>query len=307
MASKESVNENRKNLNYDELDLYSKLDVKLKARNKITHRKEIDLPCAHIEDTDLSVLLNDNNVPSVRLNKRLQDNVQSVGLLMDSIHKLKLNSEMEMDFTIDEETDENDEVSQTIAQLRQQSEKLFKKIIHTQVAFNECLSLADNSENKEHKNNHLKLIEKTCKFDRGVESVIGCKKDTLKNHIDKNLQIENVEEFKNAYNELAQGILTTTYDAAVKTYKNHEHLLAIKQYNKSTKKLPVEELVVGKLDPYSKQAIINPISNKVCKHIYDQESVNQMFQNKLFVSCPYIGCTNKQFTKTDLDISTNSN
>ena len=36
MASKESVNENRKNLNYDELDLYSKLDVKLKARNKIT-------------------------------------------------------------------------------------------------------------------------------------------------------------------------------------------------------------------------------------------------------------------------------
>lgn len=101
-----------------------------------------------------------------------------------------------MDFTIDHEKDENDEVSQTITRLRQQSEKLFKNIIHTQVAFNECLSLTDNLEDNVHIKNHIKLVEKTCKFDRGMESVIGCNKDTLEKHIDKNLKIEDVDEFK---------------------------------------------------------------------------------------------------------------
>lgn len=101
-----------------------------------------------------------------------------------------------MDFSTDHRRDENDEVSQTVTRLRQQSEKLFKNIIHTQVAFNECLSLTDNLENKEHIKNHIKLIEKTCKYDRGVESVIGCNKDILEKHIDKNLKIDNVEEFK---------------------------------------------------------------------------------------------------------------
>lgn len=104
--------------------------------------------------------------------------------------------ELEMDFVIDHGKDENDEISQTVTQLRQQSEKLFKNIIHTQVAFNECLSLTDDLENKEHIKNHLKLIEKTCKFDRGIESVIGCNKDKLEKHIDKDLKIEKVEEFK---------------------------------------------------------------------------------------------------------------
>jgi len=104
--------------------------------------------------------------------------------------------EMEMDFVIDQGRNENDEISQTLARLRQQSEKLFKNIIHTQVAFNECLSFTDSLENNEHIKNHIKLIEKTCKFDRGVESVIGCNKDKLEKHIDKDLKIENVEEFK---------------------------------------------------------------------------------------------------------------
>jgi len=101
-----------------------------------------------------------------------------------------------MDFTIDDEGDEDEEVNQTIARLRQQSEKLFKRIINTQVGFNECLNSMDSLENKEHIKNHLKLIEKTCKFDRGVESVLRCNKETLEKHIDKNLKIENVEEFK---------------------------------------------------------------------------------------------------------------
>jgi len=102
---------------------------------------------------------------------------------------------------------------------------------------------------------------------------------------------------------LAQGILTKTYDAGVKTYKNHEHLLAIQQFNKPTEGLIAEELIVGKLDPYTRQPITKPVRNKVCKHIYDLESVNQMFLSKMFISCPYIGCTNKHFTKADLNFS----
>ncbi|XP_060867388.1 uncharacterized protein LOC132942767 [Metopolophium dirhodum] len=303
MASNEAEDENIRTLNYDELDVYSKLEVKLKARNKITCRKEITLPCAHVEDTDLSDVLEASNIPSVRPNKRLEDNARAIGTLMDNIRKLKRTSEMEMDFAIDQGRNDNDDISQTLARLRQQSEKLFKNIIHTQVAFNECLSLTDSLENKEHVKNHLKLIEKTCKFDRGVESVISCNKDKLEKHIDKNLKIENVEEFKNAYSELAQGIVTKTYDTSVKTYKNHEHLLAIKQFNEPNEGLIAEELVEGKLDPYTRQPITKPVCNKVCKHIYDLESVNQMFQSKMFVSCPYIGCTNKRFTKADLNLS----
>ncbi|CAH1738935.1 unnamed protein product [Aphis gossypii] len=301
MASNETNDGKRRSLNYEDLDVYGKLEVKLKARNKITRSDKMHLPCAHDEDTDLSDIL--DNIPSVRPNKHLQDNAQSVSSLMDNIRKVKRTSELEIDFTIDEGRNEHDEVSQTIARLRQQSEKLFKRIIHTQVAFNECLSSTDNLENKEHLKNHIKLIEKTCNFDRGVESVIRCNKDTLEKHIDKDLKIDNVEEFKNAYNELAQGILSTIYNSGVKTSKNHEHLLAIKQFNipaEAEDGLVAKELIIGKLDPYTRQPIIKPVRNKICTHIYDQESVNQMFQSKLFVSCPYIGCTNKRFTKADL-------
>jgi hypothetical protein len=87
MASNEAEDGNRRNLNYDDLDVYSKLEVKLTARNKITYHKEIVLPCAHIEDTDLSDIL--DNIPSVRPNKHLEDNAKSVSLLMDNIRKVK--------------------------------------------------------------------------------------------------------------------------------------------------------------------------------------------------------------------------
>lgn len=90
MALNETKDENRRNLNYDDLDVYGKLEVKLKARNKITRRSEILLPCAHVEDTDLSDIL--DNIPSVRPNRHLQDNAQSVSSLMDDIRKVKRTS-----------------------------------------------------------------------------------------------------------------------------------------------------------------------------------------------------------------------
>lgn len=104
--------------------------------------------------------------------------------------------------------------------------------------------------------------------------------------------------------------MSTVYDNGKKTFKNHEHLLGIKQYNKPSTDIVIDMVKIGKLDPYTKQPITNPVINKVCKHIYNQDSLSLMFQDKTFLSCPYIGCTNKHFTKNDilydLNISNNS-
>lgn len=99
---------------------------------------------------------------------------------------------------------------------------------------------------------------------------------------------------------MAQGLLSTAFNAGMKKYKNHEHLLAIKEFNKPSKDLTFEIVTTGKLDPFTRQPITKPVRNKVCKHIYDQDSVDQMFMSKSFIHCPYIGCTNKRFTKTDI-------
>jgi len=88
MASNEAKDENRRKLNYDTLDVYSKLEVKLTERNKIVCRKEITLPCAHVEDTDLSDVF-DANVSSVRPNKHLENNAKTISSLIDDIRKLK--------------------------------------------------------------------------------------------------------------------------------------------------------------------------------------------------------------------------
>lgn len=87
----------------------------------------------------------------------------------------------------------------------------------------------------------------------------------------------------------------------MKKSKNHEHLLAIKQYNKPTaEQLIVNITTTARLDPYTRHPITKPVYNKICKHVYDQEGVSLMFQTKHFAHCPYIGCGNKHFTKKDL-------
>lgn len=98
---------------------------------------------------------------------------------------------MEMDFVIDDEKNQDDEVNQAISRLRQQSEKLFKRIINVQVGFNECVN-----NNPDIIKQHTKLIEKTCQFDRGVESIIRCDKDKISKNIEKDLKINNTDEFK---------------------------------------------------------------------------------------------------------------
>lgn len=73
-------------------DVCSKLKVLLKARNKITCNKEVDLPCALIDDIDLSDILDEDNIPQVQPHKHLQDNANLVKTMIENIKKLKHNS-----------------------------------------------------------------------------------------------------------------------------------------------------------------------------------------------------------------------
>lgn len=105
-----------------------------------------------------------------------------------------------MDFVINEEKDLKDEINKSIVRCRQQTEKLMKKIINTQVGFNECLSssiVGVDLGNKNYKAKHYNLIEQTCKLDRGLESIMRCNtKDKLGINIEEDLKIENEDELK---------------------------------------------------------------------------------------------------------------
>lgn len=96
-----------------------------------------------------------------------------------------------MNFDINEGKTKDDEINQAISRLRQDNEKLFKKIINTQIGFNECIT-------NDHYNikKHYPLIEQTCKFDRGIQSIIRTDKDILAKSFGKDLKTESVDQFK---------------------------------------------------------------------------------------------------------------
>lgn len=83
-------------------------------------------------------------------------------------------------------------------------------------------------------------------------------------------------------------------------YKNHPHLSAAKKLSNSIGDIQSKTVHIVTTDPFTKQPITKPVKNKHCQHVYDQASIQLMFQSKLFISCPYIGCTNSRFTKKDL-------
>ncbi|XP_050424979.1 uncharacterized protein LOC126836049 isoform X2 [Adelges cooleyi] len=288
MASNELDRESKAAI-FNNLDLYGKLESILKGRNKIIYKKDLKLPCALADDKDLVDILAQDDAPTFRKNKRLEAKEKAIADLIDDVRKLKRSSEIEMDFPIESSRNEAEEVNQAISRLRQQSEKIFKQIIV--------------SENNSHIKTHSKIIEETCKYDRGIDAIIRCDKDTLAKSVNKDFQPITVDEFKNEYNNLAQGVLNNIYDDGLKTAKNHEHFLAIKKFNKpnlNRSNIEAEVVTTGVLDPFTRQPITRPIRNKLCNHIYDQDSVELMFHARSVVPCPYIGCTNKHFTKKDL-------
>lgn len=53
-------------------------------------------------------------------------------------------------------------------------------------------------------------------------------------------------------------------------------------------------------DPITKQLIGNPVRNKRCNHVYDQESIEDALKINSRLRCPYVGCNVKNVQLTDL-------
>lgn len=83
-------NESEETIIDQEKDVCNKLESILKLRNKAICFKEITLPCAHVEDTDLSDVL--GNRPRIKPNKHLMENETSICSFMENIKKLKRTS-----------------------------------------------------------------------------------------------------------------------------------------------------------------------------------------------------------------------
>ena len=64
--------------------------------------------------------------------------------------------------------------------------------------------------------------------------------------------------------------------------------------------ISVQSLTTLFIDPITKNPIKNPVRNKNCKHIYDEESIMQAIQINERVRCPYVGCTVKKVLASDL-------
>uniref|UniRef100_A0A0K0JT87 E3 SUMO-protein ligase NSE2 n=2 Tax=Brugia malayi TaxID=6279 RepID=A0A0K0JT87_BRUMA len=60
----------------------------------------------------------------------------------------------------------------------------------------------------------------------------------------------------------------------------------------------VERIYYSRKDPYTKQDIKDPVQNKICKHVYDRESVlaniGECKKRRLLCECPVSGCPNKK-------------
>ncbi|VVC29044.1 Zinc finger, MIZ-type [Cinara cedri] len=236
-----------------ELDIIGILETAIKARNKITCSKDILLPSALDETEFKDILYNmDKNKPIIaqsRLSKHVQDNKQSVRSLIDNISKLKHSSELKMNFAINDEIYEDDELNQAMSQM-----------------FNECLndnSVVDDAEDD--LKNYMILIQQTCEFNRGVESLFSCDKKLLQKHVKKDLSISAMM-----------------------------NLITIQKYNKSSAELENFTTVQTEIiDPFTRKLITKPVTNKQCNHVYDEESIDLMFKNKLFVCCPHIDLRKK--------------
>jgi len=70
-----------------------------------------------------------------------------------------------------------------------------------------------------------------------------------------------------------------------------------------------DDLIVVKtepctIDPITKKQIEDPVRNKKCNHIYEKSTIygmiDQARENSKSVRCPYMGCNQKDFKKTDL-------
>lgn len=52
--------------------------------------------------------------------------------------------------------------------------------------------------------------------------------------------------------------------------------------------------VIPDIDPITKRPIQKPCRNRICKHIYDMNSMIESLQTAGRMRCPVVGCINKK-------------
>lgn len=50
-----------------------------------------------------------------------------------------------------------------------------------------------------------------------------------------------------------------------------------------------------RIDPLTKNPLINPVRNKLCKHVYEKTSITEAIRMNSRTRCPVMGCGNKHF------------
>lgn len=91
------------------------------------------------------------------------------------------------------------------------------------------------------------------------------------------------ERYKNYANELEKMAFETNNTTAGPSLLNLADDMQVEEQN-----------VLEMIDPVSKRQIINPVRNKICNHVYEEETVKGAIKMNSRVKCPYLGCGNKK-------------
>jgi len=109
--------------------------------------------------------------------------------------------------------------------------------------------------------------------------------------------------------ELLQTVTPTSYTAPPAMRMQLNTLMHRKPAVQQEESSSEDDLIVVKtehctIDPITKKQITEPVRNKKCNHIYEKATIYSMIEqaraHQKPVRCPYMGCNQKDFKKTDL-------
>merc|ERR1712112_762474 len=98
--------------------------------------------------------------------------------------------------------------------------------------------------------------------------------------------------------------MTLNPNANIKSKNNADSSSSSSSDSSSEDDLIVVKTEHNTIDPITKKQITEPVRNKKCNHIYEKSTIYSMIdlarENSKPVKCPYMGCNERDFKKTDL-------
>ncbi|XP_072940419.1 uncharacterized protein [Epargyreus clarus] len=136
-----------------------------------------------------------------------------------------------------------------------------------------------------------------------------CELELEQNASQKALEIAEVEDsgldsFETRYQQLQQQELTQLSKSKNK-FDKHPYMIGLEKHIKEADRvnraagheedsdLSFVGVQSAHIDPFSLRPIINPMRNKICKHVYEKNTIESIIKSKN-KGCPYVGCTNKK-------------